>query len=488
MNSPDLVDPTTIRKFLELLHTRAAAALSHERRPGVLQLVSMAPDDRGMSVSSFAIGDVDYMVEAAITDARAGRNVFVETRSTRAGRPHERGRGKIESTIGTFAFVIDHDADTGKVGHINGDTTVIETSPGNSHEWLFLFRALSAGDAKPLGDMIRKASGADHCTGVISGCYRLPGTPNLPGAKKVARGRVTVPTKLICISDRLWTPNEIEAVFTTNKAQTADTQPHRKAAGASNAGGRRRGTPRRSAIVKKKIAAKATAEMDRSAQFQSAVSTAVRVGMTPDQLEEMMRQYPGGCAGKYLEGGDRLRSEIDRSWHKADPDHDDHADGGGRGQFGDHLHARQRVGDQFHYQEHAQRDDDHAELGAAGKGIDGAELLDQIYEFLGRFIAYPDRHAQVAHALWCVHTHLLDKFETTPRLAFLSPEPESGKTRALEITELLVPHPVLAVNVSPAYLIRKIATEEGVTVLFDEVDTRCSVSGLRKPTRMSEHY
>jgi hypothetical protein len=77
----------------------------------------------------------------------------------------------------------------------------------------------------------------------------------------------------------------------------------------------------------------------------------------------------------------------------------------------------------------------------------------------------------VAHALWVVHCHLIDHFETTPRLAFLSPEPASGKSRALEVTEPLVPNPVLAVNVSPAYLIRKVAAEDGVTILFDEIDT-----------------
>jgi hypothetical protein len=77
----------------------------------------------------------------------------------------------------------------------------------------------------------------------------------------------------------------------------------------------------------------------------------------------------------------------------------------------------------------------------------------------------------VAHALWVAHCHLIDCFETTPRLAFLSPEPSSGKTRALEITELLVPSPVLATNVSPAYLVRRIAAEDGVTILFDEIDT-----------------
>jgi len=77
----------------------------------------------------------------------------------------------------------------------------------------------------------------------------------------------------------------------------------------------------------------------------------------------------------------------------------------------------------------------------------------------------------VAHTLWCFHTHLMDKWESTPRLAFLSAEPASGKTRALEITELLVPNSVAAVNVSPAYLFRKVGSEEGVTLLYDEIDT-----------------
>ena len=46
-----------------------------------------------------------------------------------------------------------------------------------------------------------------------------------------------------------------------------------------------------------------------------------------------------------------------------------------------------------------------------------------VYKFLGRFVSYPSEHAQVAHALWIVHTHLMDRWESTPRLAFLSPEP-----------------------------------------------------------------
>jgi hypothetical protein len=102
---------------------------------------------------------------------------------------------------------------------------------------------------------------------------------------------------------------------------------------------------------------------------------------------------------------------------------------------------------------------------------EGERMLAAVYDFLGRFIAYPSDHARVAHALWIVHAHLMDRWESTPRIAFLSAEPASGKSRALEITEMLVPNPMVAVNVSPSYLFRKVAEEVAPTILFDEIDT-----------------
>ena len=102
----------------------------------------------------------------------------------------------------------------------------------------------------------------------------------------------------------------------------------------------------------------------------------------------------------------------------------------------------------------------------------GAVVLDEVHEFLGRFVAYPSEDAQVAHTLWVAHAHLMDAWESTPRIAFLSPEPGSGKTRALEVTELLVPRAVEAINTTPAYLFRKVSDPDGLpTILYDEVDT-----------------
>jgi Protein of unknown function (DUF3631) len=56
-----------------------------------------------------------------------------------------------------------------------------------------------------------------------------------------------------------------------------------------------------------------------------------------------------------------------------------------------------------------------------------------------------------------------------PRLALLSPEPGSGKTRTLEIRELLVPRPMFLLNASTAVTFRAVDKEQP-TLLLDEVD------------------
>ena len=102
---------------------------------------------------------------------------------------------------------------------------------------------------------------------------------------------------------------------------------------------------------------------------------------------------------------------------------------------------------------------------------EGERVVERVHQFLGQFVAYPSEHAHIAHTLWVIHTHMMSCWESTPRLAFLSAEPGSGKTRALEVSALLVPNAVPTVNVSAAYLFRKVGLDEGATILFDEIDT-----------------
>jgi hypothetical protein len=61
-------------------------------------------------------------------------------------------------------------------------------------------------------------------------------------------------------------------------------------------------------------------------------------------------------------------------------------------------------------------------------------------------------------------------FHTSPRLGLLSPEPSSGKTRALEVLDLLVPESMFCLSPSPATVFRTLARRQ-ITLLVDECDT-----------------
>jgi hypothetical protein len=101
----------------------------------------------------------------------------------------------------------------------------------------------------------------------------------------------------------------------------------------------------------------------------------------------------------------------------------------------------------------------------------GVDVLALTRDYLKKYVAYPNTHALVAHTLWCAHTHLLEAFDSTPRGAFLSAFPGSGKTRALEVTGPLVCRLVSTVNPSANYLFRKAGDVAGPsTVCFDEID------------------
>jgi len=102
----------------------------------------------------------------------------------------------------------------------------------------------------------------------------------------------------------------------------------------------------------------------------------------------------------------------------------------------------------------------------------GEKTLDELERFIRRFLVYPTTHEYAAHVLWIMHTWSMELWDSTPRIAFLSPEPQSGKTRALEVTEKLVPRPKRTVNNSTMYLYREISNPEGrPTILYDEIDT-----------------
>jgi hypothetical protein len=96
-------------------------------------------------------------------------------------------------------------------------------------------------------------------------------------------------------------------------------------------------------------------------------------------------------------------------------------------------------------------------------------LLTDLERFVSDHAIFPDPHAARAIALWIVHTHAIDHFDSTPRLTISSAEKGSGKTRVLEILETTVKDPLRAADVSAATLYRAIE-KRAPTLLLDEYD------------------
>ncbi len=121
---------------------------------------------------------------------------------------------------------------------------------------------------------------------------------------------------------------------------------------------------------------------------------------------------------------------------------------------------------------------------------DSAKLLDDLEEFVGKFLAFPNKHCLTVVVLWIVHTWALSAFYVTPRLVLDSPEPGSGKTRVLEILALLCRGAKLTLSTTTAALYRRIAAagEYPPTVLQDEADAVFTGKGIPQAEELRALY
>ena len=94
-------------------------------------------------------------------------------------------------------------------------------------------------------------------------------------------------------------------------------------------------------------------------------------------------------------------------------------------------------------------------------------MLDDLFTFVRRFVSLS--LSRPAIALWIARTHAIYASDATPYLAITCAEKQSGKTRLLEVDELLVSDEWLTGKVSAAVLIRKIDSEQP-RLLLDEND------------------
>jgi len=97
-----------------------------------------------------------------------------------------------------------------------------------------------------------------------------------------------------------------------------------------------------------------------------------------------------------------------------------------------------------------------------------AELVYDLMVMLRTYIVVSEAKLLVI-ALWIIHTHCIDAAEQTPYLAVTSPEPRCGKSRLLEMLNMLTANAWKTILPSEAVVYRHI-NNTMPTLLLDEVD------------------
>lgn len=110
----------------------------------------------------------------------------------------------------------------------------------------------------------------------------------------------------------------------------------------------------------------------------------------------------------------------------------------------------------------------------------GERVLTDVHAFLGRYMAYTIPEQSDAVALWVAHTYATGAADASPRLSIQSAEKQSGKTRLLELLDLVVHSPLSVASISASAMFRVISDEQmDPTLLIDEADTIFSKNGTR---------
>jgi AAA domain/RepB DNA-primase from phage plasmid len=303
-------DSHEVREFVATIVAQARAATKHLNKdggdPGILQMILVHPLSNDMeTIYRYALDDpelIERMTSDAINASESGHNVYIEARTTRRGL-NGKERGKLTDTVAVYALVVDSDADKGKAWTPTVSVSLtVSTSPGNHHYWLFFETALDPATAQKLGERLRKATGGDADTGVITQPFRVSGTTNYRSKKKQERGRTaTAPTRTLEFNpETLWTTESFEREF--------------PATSKDGGGNGHDAEPNESGIPAEVMhAIRSTEKGGRGQVLWNVVRTLKEDGCTAAGIVALLAKYPDGLAAKFR---GRLHREVERVYNK----------------------------------------------------------------------------------------------------------------------------------------------------------------------------
>src|SRR5262249_15615805 len=160
--------------------------------------------------------------------------------------------------------------------------------------------AVDAATGQALGERLRAATNADSDTGNVCQPYRVAGTVNYPGKKKLERGRIVTWTRTLGFDpETLWTPERLEQGF-----QASERKP-------TKGGGKPETEADTPADTMREIQSQDAGK--RGTWFWNVMIVLKSLGYTIDGIVALFERYPDGIAAKYR---GRLRHQVETVWAK----------------------------------------------------------------------------------------------------------------------------------------------------------------------------
>lgn len=311
-NQQPKTNPSEVNQFIKYYINYAGSALKDFEEPGLFQLNILDVKDR-MSFQRFNLDNAEAISEVAIACSEVGSNVYIEGRTIRFDSSKNSGRGTKKDTALVFALVVDNDSDNGKGGSFFLEPSIrVETSPGNTQDWYFLKNAVFAEQGDRLGKHVKLVAGGDHCTGVITQCYRFAGTVNHVNETKRVRGRVDSETKILSVG-RAYSVEELENALNSSVKNIENIQPNVQRKTQTHSIEKllsRCGNDRKS--IENELNRQSAP--DRSARFHGLVGKLVNFRFSIDEIVTLFNHYPESCW--YEKYKSRIEKEIERSYNK----------------------------------------------------------------------------------------------------------------------------------------------------------------------------
>jgi len=488
-------DSSLAIEHIKLLH-RAAQGLD-----GKLVLCSYGQNpetgkDITPKVQQFDIGNWQGMASTAATWAKeTHRNVYAPLAVLKQGIS---SRGKMPDYSHVLGVCADFDDDNA-ADYLNrlplSPGMVIGSSKGR-FQCVFLFNSpIDTNAAKPIAEALQAHAGCDGCSKDVIHVWRVPGCLNWPNQKKVREGRSPEPQQVTIVQD--WCGKAIDADALLSSMPPVEHKPKKPAAAILQTHNYPEAT--RDEVKEalsfispdlpydewvNALAALHDAGCDDLAHEWSSRSTRY----DPAEVDGKLESFTGGGItiatvfhyakeGGYspsrksgmtkLPGTESMDATIDRLAKLSALEYDKVRKDEART-----LDVRLSTLDATvtdRRKAAQQQDSMFEDVEPWPYKVNGGELLNDIAALFRRYVILP-LYADIAAALWVLNTYVHDASFHSPMVHITAPDKACGKTRFLDVLEVVVCKPLSTSNLTGAATFRAIELWHP-TFLFDEVDT-----------------